>query len=145
MAQFVTGSLVNNLLPPNQKKPNLIKFFSWVVSLFEYYSGRYVNADIAIRPFILSGQTGVLLAYCKDYIGALVEIQDNTLSVVAYPYARPFDCRIVVSADATIDQFNAVVELFEFYKLAGKIFVYSYGNPVDMGVSSDYTYFEFGL
>jgi hypothetical protein len=142
MAQY-TDQVAEDLVPIAEQTPTTMKFFRWILSIYSYFF-YYTNSSIAINQYILSGQAGVLIAYCKDYIGVDVEIKDNFTSIF-FPYRNPFDSEIIISADASLEQFNAIVELFNFYRLAEKRFVYRYGNVVVDTNQSPWEYFELGF
>lgn len=141
MAQY-TDQQAEDLLPPFNQKANTLSFFRWILSIFQYFFN-YTNAEIKIKNQVLSGQVGVLQDFCLKKIGVAVEVKDNFANY--YPYRSPYDAQIVISESATLEQYNAVVELFTFYKMAGRVLVFKYGTPVVIDNTNPYTYFELGL
>jgi hypothetical protein len=142
MAQY-TVQIAESLLPKAEQTPNTLRFFRWVLSIYEYFFV-HANCTSYLRPLMLSGQVGVLVEYCKRMVGVDVQVKDN-YSTIFFPYRAPYDCEIIISEDATTLQYNAIVQLFEFYKLAGKRFVYRVGETIIVDSGVPYTYFEIGL
>lgn len=141
MAQY-TNQQAEDLLPSVEQKHNTLLFFRWILAIYQYFFV-YTDSSIRLNYQVLSGQVGVLQAYAKNYIGVDIEVKDNYSSF--FPYRSPYDAEIIIAEDATIEQFNGIVEIFEFYKLAGKSFVYKYGSPVIPENNTPYTYFELGF
>jgi hypothetical protein len=138
-----TQEHAGDLLPDPQRTPNSLKFIQWLMAIFEYFFS-YTNHARGLNSQILSGQTGVLLHYIKTQIGVDVEIKDY-FGFEFFPYRSPYDCQIIIDEGATLSQYDAIVELFNFYRLAGKKFIFKYGKVITPGSDEPWVYFEFGL